>query len=430
MALLPLNLASLSPANANINAQESRTKKALVGNASQRWLFFTGLILLFIPGLAYAYLLMPFPGSQNLEAIKVCYYLAKIVLPLRVAGTFLLLFYSVRHFKSDSNRRKILNVSLFLLGLGTFYFTDVAYKAEAMFEEPKEVKFTNALFNKVPQSDVIIGVVNNGVAKAYPVEYLGYHHKVQDNVGGKAVLVTYCTMCRTARVFNPVINGKAEKFRLVGARHYNAIIEDQTTKSWWYQATGAAAVGPAKGSQLQEVAYEQSTLGGWLAKHPESLIMQPDKHFKTEYAGLKNYDRIQPIDKDKLQKDKNALVRKSWVLGVVVNKQAKAYDWRRLAKQRVLNDQIINAPLLLGIEKDSLTFHAWNRMIDGKALHFATNNKGLLTDSETSSTWNWDGLCISGVNKGKRLDKIQAYQEYWHSWKFFHPATTFEKESI
>lgn len=429
MALLPIELALRSSSD-TVDPGNRAGKNTFANNAAKRWLFWAGIALLFIPGLVHAYLLMPFPGSQTLEAINVCYYLEKVIAVLRVIGAVILLVYLFNYFLSESTRGKILKSVLLLVCLGTLYFTDVAYKAEAMFKEPKDVKFANALFNKVPQSYIIIGVINNGVAKAYPVKYLGYHHKVQDNIGGKPVMVTYCTMCRTGRVFNPVINGKAETFRLVGARHYNAIIEDESTKSWWYQATGVAAVGPAKGQQLQEIAYEQSTLSGWLAKHPESLIMQPDKRFTAEYADLKNYDRVQPIDKDKTQKNKNALVRKSWVLGVVVNKQAKAYDWRQLFKQRVLNDQIINSSLLIGIEKDSLTFHAWNRMIDGKALHFATNTDGLLTDKETASVWNWDGLCISGINKGKKLDKIQAYQEYWHSWKFFHPATTLVREAI
>jgi len=85
------------------------------------------------------------------------------------------------------------------LCIGSFYITDFAYKAETMFEEPHTIKFANAINNKVPERFVIIGVVNNGVAKAYPLVYLGYHHKVQDNVGNEAVLVTYCTMCRTGR---------------------------------------------------------------------------------------------------------------------------------------------------------------------------------------------------------------------------------------
>jgi hypothetical protein len=389
-------------------------------------IFWTGFCLLLIPGLIHAYLLMPFPGSQDLNAITVSWYLEKIITPLRVAGALLVLFYIVKYFAANSTKNKVIKIAVLILFLGSYYVSDVMYKAEAMFEEPKIVNFANAIHNHVPENFVIVGVVNNGVAKAYPLVYLGYHHKVQDNVGGEPVLVTYCTMCRTGRVYSPVVNGKKQDFRLVGARHYNAIIEDADTKSWWYQATGIAAAGPLKGSRLKELPYEQSTLSAWLAKHPATLILQPDKNYVADYNDLKNYDRIQSIDKDSTIKNKDTLVRRSWVVGVIVNSQAKAYNWRKLVKTRLVNDRFASTPLMVGLEKDSLTYHVWNRMVKGKELHFALDQAGQLTDQETVSTWNWDGLCTAGINKGMQLDKIQAYQEYLHSWKHFHPKTSFQ----
>lgn len=395
-------------------------------NKTSSWVFWTGFCLLLIPGLVHAYLLMPFPGSQDLNAITVSYYLEKVISPLRITGAVLVLFYIVKYFTANTLKNKVIKVGALVLYLGTFYVSDVLYKAETMFEEPKTVSFANAIHNHVPESLVILGVVNNGVAKAYPLIYLGYHHKVQDNVGGEAVLVTYCTMCRTGRVFSPVVNGQRQDFRLVGARHYNAVIEDFATKSWWYQATGIAAAGPLKGSRLKELYYEQSTLGAWLAKYPGSLILQPDKHYLTDYEDLKNYDRIQSIDKDSTIKNKDTVVRKSWIVGVIVDKQAKAYNWRKLVKNRLLNDKLANTPLMVSLEKDSLTYHVWNRMVNGKELHFSLDPAGLLTDQETVSTWNWDGLCTAGINKGAQLGKIQAYQEYMHSWKHFHPDSSFQ----
>nr|WP_290427231.1 DUF3179 domain-containing (seleno)protein [Mucilaginibacter aquariorum] len=297
-----------------------------------------------------------------------------------------------------------------------------------MFEEPQTIKFANFINNSVPESTVIIGVVSNGVAKAYPLNYLGYHHKIQDNVGTQPVLVTYCTMCRSGRVYNPVVNGIRQNFRLVGARHYNAVIEDETTKTWWYQANGKAAVGQLKGSQLDEIPYEQSTLAAWINKHPGSLILQPDHHYLSDYNDLKNYDKIQAVDKDSTLKNKDSLMRKSWVVGLVINGQAKAYDWRRLFKKRFVNDSFNQTNLLLTLEKDSLTYHSFNTNVNGKVLHFNLDKSGQLTDVETASLWDWDGLSISGVLKGSRLVKIQSYQEYWHSWKHFHPNTLIWKE--
>ncbi|MFI5140027.1 MAG: DUF3179 domain-containing (seleno)protein [Sphingobacteriales bacterium] len=397
-------------------------------NQTKSSLFWTGIILLLVPGLIHAYLLMPFPGSQNLNAITVSYYLEKIVLPLRIAGGFLIVWYLFKYYSKNTTTGKVVKGLVLALCLGSFIITDVMYKAETMFEEPQTVKFANAISNKVPESFVIIGVVNNGIAKAYPLDYLAYHHKVQDNVGSLPVLVTYCSMCRTGRVYSPVINGARQKFRLVGARHYNAIIEDESTKTWWYQATGKAAVGKLKGAQLQELPYEQSTLSSWLSKHPGSLILQPDTHYTSDYTDLKNYDRIQSVDKDSTLKNKDSLMRKSWMLCVIVKGQAKAYDWRRLFKKHLLNDKITVTPVLLTIEPDSLTFHAFNSAVAGKTLHFKQDTTGVITDQETASVWDWDGLCTAGTLKGSQLSKIQAYQEYWHSWKHFHPNTLFWKE--
>ncbi len=391
-------------------------------------IFWIGIVLLVLPGLVHAYLLMPFPGSQNLNAITASYYLEKIILPLRIAGIILILWYLIKYYAQNPIRARIVKCVVLALCIGSFYLTDIAYKAESMFEEPQTVRFANAIENKVPENMVIIGVVNNGVAKAYPLDYLGYHHKVQDNVGNLPVLVTYCTMCRTGRVYSPMVNGQRQSFRLVGARHYNAIIEDEGTKTWWYQATGYAAVGKLKGEHLKELPYEQSTLSAWLNKHPSSLILQPDTHYLSDYADLKGYDRVQSVDKDSTLKNKDSLMRRSWMLGVIVNGQPKAYDWRHLFKKGVLNDEVNKTPLLLTIEKDSLSFHAFNSTVNGHTLHFKVDTTGNITDQETASVWDYDGLATAGTLKGSRLSKIQAYQEYWHSWQHFHPNTLFWKE--
>src|ERR1700704_1603789 len=96
-------------------------------------LFWIGLALLVLPGLIHAYLLMPFPGSQDINAITVSYYLEKIIWPLRVAGVLMLIRYFIKYFGNNSTRGKYTKAIVLILCLGTFYFTDIAYKASAMF---------------------------------------------------------------------------------------------------------------------------------------------------------------------------------------------------------------------------------------------------------------------------------------------------------
>lgn len=397
-------------------------------NNTRPYIFWVGITLLFLPGLIHAYLLMPFPGSQDINAITICYYLEKVITPLRIVGSILMLWYLIAYFSKNTLTNKLIKLAVMLVCLMSYYFTDYAYKAEVMFKETQSVRFANALKSRVPLNYLVIGVVNNGVAKAYPIIYLGYHHKVQDNIGSKDILVTYCTMCRTGRVYDPVINGKKQTFRLVGARHYNAIIEDVDSKTWWYQSTGNAAVGPMKGAHLAELPYEQLTLAAWLEKYPASLILQPDKLYANDYLDLKDYDRQQAVDKDSLLKNKDSLVKKSWMIGVIVTGQSKAYDWRAMIKKRVLNDSVNHTDLLVLMQKDKMNYHVYNSTLGGRQLHFTFTPTDQLTDKETASTWDWNGNCVAGPQKGQHLDKIQAYQEYWRSWKQFHPNTLFWKE--
>jgi hypothetical protein len=47
----------------------------------------------------------------------------------------------------------------------------------------------------------------------------------------------------------------------------------------------------------------------------------------------------------------------------------------------------------------------------------------MIRDLNTQSVWQPKGSCIDGPLKGAQLQPVQAYQEFWHSWRTFHPAT-------
>ena len=238
------------------------------------------------------------------------------------------------------------------------------------------------------------------------------------------VLVTYCTMCRTGRAFSPIIEGRHQEFRLVGARHYNAIIEDQTTKSWWYQESGEAAAGPLSGSRLQDIPYEQITLKSWIGRYPNTLILQPDMNFADDYAELTSYDRAMRVQKDS-SGNLPAWQRKSWVIGVALSGEARAYDWNDLVRLRVINDRLGSSPLVVALEDDTVSYHVWSPAVGGRILDLVIDpTSHLLQDTSTGSLWDWQGECVQGDRKGTRLEKIQAHQEYWHSWQNFHKNTS------
>jgi len=292
-----------------------------------------------------------------------------------------------------------------------------------MFIQPSNKILATAADNKIDNTKLVIGVAINGQAKAYPVEIIGYHHQVTDSIGGEPVMVTYCTVCRTGRVFSPFVNGKLEKFRLVGMDHFNAMFEDAVTKSWWRQATGIAVAGQLKGTALKEMESEQLTLGAWIRKYPNTTILQPDPVFADQYKDLQGFDDG-TIQSGLEKRDSASWQFKSWVIGVQNNGHAKAYDWNELVKQRVINDTFQNTALVLVLENDNRSFHVWNRQVNDKLLHFTFDaSSQTLKDTATNSQWTMNGECVEGILKGSRLSAIQAYQEFWHSWRSFHPGT-------
>ncbi|MFY7826687.1 MAG: DUF3179 domain-containing (seleno)protein [Flectobacillus sp.] len=380
-----------------------------------------GFLILFISEILKVYFIMPFPGSQQSDTIELAYFLHQYIWYLRILGIVLLAYPLWKNFKIGSKLTKIILGGLTFLWLGVVYLFNFELTADHMFYQPKNKIMASGSDNKIAKDKLILGVVHNGQAKAYPIQLIGYHHQVIDTVGGTPMMITYCTVCRTGRVYLPFVNGKYEQFRLVGMDHFNAIFEDQTTGSWWQQATGESITGKLKGLNLPSVSSEQMSLSAWLQIHPNSLVMQPDPEFKEQYAGLKNYDSGK--GKSNLTtRDSLSWKPKSWVIGILMGKTAKAYDWNQLVKDQIIYDTLEQSNIVVVLENDKKSFHAFKSESPFGPLKLVLKNNQLI-DSQSDAVWNMDGKCIAGKYEGSSLPKIEAYQEFWHSWKTFQPNT-------
>ena len=246
---------------------------------------------------------------------------------------------------------------------------------------------------------------------------MGYHHQVRDQVGATPVMVTYCNVCRTGRVFSPLVKGKPEQFRLVGMDHFNAMFEDATTGSWWRQVSGEAVAGPLRGEQLTELGSTQTTLRAWLALHPGSQVMQPDSTFAGEYADMDSYDV--GLGRGPLTgTDTLSWHDKSWVISLQTDaRSAKAYDWNRLKRERVINDTVGDHPVVVVLAADGHSFFAFRR--PDPATVFALRQDTLVSAGQA---WRLTGQAITAATGN--LAALPAYQEFWHSWRTFHPYTT------
>ena len=387
------------------------------------FLLITGLLILFAAEILRVYFIMPFPGSQYNYTIDLAYWIANNITWIRIVALLMIALPVTNIFRKANPWKKIATGAILLLYGVIFFMFNFRFEADKMFYQPSVKNMAPASENTVNASKLVIGVTINGEAKAYPVQLIGYHHQVRDTIGNTPVMVTYCTVCRTGRVFSPVVNGQPENFRLVGMDHFNAMFEDGTTKSWWQQATGVAITGKLKGRRLPEIPSEQMTLASWLGEHPNSLVMQPDTLYKKDYDDLAEYDK--GTLKSSLEKRDSASWKfKSWVVGVVHGGNAKAYDWNALTANGLLQDSLPGLPLLITLANDTASFYVLNRTVAGNTLTFIKDTTAnVLRDTNTNSVWTIAGVCTAGLLKDAKLRRVQSYQEFWHSWQTFHPQT-------
>ena len=374
-------------------------------------LFAVGVVGLIVFEIANVYFIMPMPGSQRMRSLDVAYALYQWRWSVRVVCGVLIAVSALPAWRAAGRRNWLIPAALAVVGIVTYLF-NFRLSADQMFREPTTLAMTPAAGNRVASDRLVVGIELNGDARAYPLQFIGYHHQVRDTVGGQEVLVSYCTVCRTGRVFTPVVEGQMERFRLVGMDQFNAMFEDETTGSWWRQANGEAIAGSRKGTTLPEIPSVQVTLKRWLSLHPTSLVMQGDSAFTDDYAKDYAYERG-TSRKQLTGTDTLSWRDKSWVVGISMRGKSKAYDWNRLRRERSVNDEVGGVPIVLVLASDNESFFAFQR--PDAATRFALRGDSLV--SEVSA---YD---LSGHGPTGRLKPLVASQEFWHSWRSFQPGT-------
>ena len=374
-------------------------------------LLFAGAAMLALFELANVYLIMPMPYSQRWRSIDVAYTLYSWRWGFRAVACALTAVTVMAAPRLSTRETVAATIALVVAGV-VAYSANFVLAADAMFLEPSTVNMQPAASNTVEPTRLVVGIDVNGETRAYPVQFIGYHHQVRDVVAGTPVMVTFCTVCRTGRVFSPMLDGVLQTFRLVGMDHFNAMFEDVATRSWWRQATGEAIVGPRKGKVLADIPSEQMTLAQWLTLHPKSLIMQADPASRDEYGNSTDYETGKSRS-ELTGTNPDSWQEKSWVVGITLNGKSRAYDWNRLVHERVINDELGGQPIALVLALDSVSFFAYRR--PDAATRFSLAGDRLVAGDRTYD--------LGGRSESGALTPVFASQEFWHSWQSFHPDT-------
>jgi hypothetical protein len=373
-----------------------------------RALFFLLLTLLIAFEIGKSYLILPFPGSQESNTVEFAWFLHHYRWMIRVV----LIIAAALTIKHAFQHRKWIAIIVLLLSGLIFYATNFVMIAEQMFHTPEHLEFSTS-GKDLPNDAVIVAVSHGNTHRAYPVRYLSFHHQIYDTLDGKRLLITYCDVCRSALVFDPVVNGTQENFRLVGMDQYNALIEDSQTGSWWRQATGECVAGSMKGTQLRLWPFSQMTFEEFKERFSNGTVMNPVEQDLQFYDTDGSFEKGK--DTDPLTASDTASWKdKSWVVGVTYRNCSRAYDWNDLKKMRVIHDTLCNSEIVVTIDSNNVDFHAYK-----------INQQRWITPM-------FDSIGPASEFKPgfNNLEPLQTRQMFWHTWKTFFPQATYYDSKI
>jgi hypothetical protein len=153
-------------------------------------MLFLLVVAVLVVVLTPVFLIMPFK-AQTPRTMEVSYLMRRWSPWLTILTSLLMLTIGIRLWIGGRWWGRIALVILLLPVLGATWLARQNH-FEWMFNplpNPAYAKAADASF--VNDDDRVLAVTINGEAVAYPVRLMGYHHVVQDMVGGTPIVATY-----------------------------------------------------------------------------------------------------------------------------------------------------------------------------------------------------------------------------------------------
>jgi thiol-disulfide isomerase/thioredoxin len=151
---------------------------------------------------------------------------------------------------------------------------------------------TNPKFTSIGSADRTITDTTDGIlitvdtsTKFYPYNILVWHEVVNDVVGGKPLVITFCPLCGSAIVYDAAVDGKTETFGVSGKLYEsNLLMYDTMTESLWSQVQGEAVVGDKTGTRLALYPSQVVSFKTVRERYPQAHILSTDTGYHRDYS--------------------------------------------------------------------------------------------------------------------------------------------------
>ena len=281
--------------------------------------------------------------------------------------------------------------------------------------------------------DIVFGVEVNGDVRAYPQRVADWHELINDVVGNRPVVLSYCPLCGSAVLYDREVEGKIYTFHTSGLLYQsNKLMADDQTKSLWPNLLGRPVVGRLSGRNIKLKRYPltQTTWGEWKRRHPTTRLLadkQPGFFSSYEYHEPYEVYRVTRENMVPVSRRDDRLPPKEWVLGINLNGRAKAYPLKALEEKGVLNDSLAGTNLVIIAERliggSSCWFCAGVARAYVRSSHNFTRLDSDRLRDESGNVWLLLEDSLVNVRSGEKLTRLDGQVTYWFAWYAFHPHT-------
>lgn len=266
--------------------------------------------------------------------------------------------------------------------------------------------------------ELVLGLVVDEEARAYPVSLVYRHHLVNDHVKRHPILIVFCGNCSSGTGFVPLLDDTRLTFELFGAYQGAFAMTDRQTGSVWAQLTGQALAGPLAGNSLEQLPVQTSTIGGWLELHPDSLAPAGSINGRRMRLGTAAF-KSSWLDSVSHRDDRVPM--RALVLGVRLADQARAYRLEPDAPEATMRqDELAGVPIVLLGPEGGWPL-AYDRRTPSGVLDLRLE-QGHLVDQH-GFEWSMEGRALAGPLFGTRLDFIPSHVTEWYAWAANHSQT-------
>ncbi len=282
------------------------------------------------------------------------------------------------------------------------------------------------------EQDVVLGIVRNGEACAYPLRILYWHEIVNDTGGGERSVITYCPLTGTGIHYDGQIDSGQTDFGVSGQLWSSNLIMYNRSgpESWWSQIYGQAIVGSALEEKLTRLPVVETRWGTWKRLQPNTKVLSNQTGYPNSYSQYPygNYEQEDVPPNSLFIRSKyldDRLPPKRRVLGLNGDDTTRAYPFPQLQNEPVVNDTFEDEPVLVVHHPESRMALAFDRRVDNRNLTFSIAESELfpfgLRDDQTGSLWTILGEAVSGSLAGEKLKRrADGIVAFWFAWGAFY----------